>query len=90
MSVQIGKMIFERQLAIMKQILRLGEFKFSKGTEQYKFFKENIMDAVYIGCKALLKDLEKEGILQKCECNGNLREGYSPCEYCSGCGFRSI
>ena len=89
-NVQVGKIIFERQLSIMKQILRMGEFKFGRDTEQYKFFKEKVMDSVYIGTRVLFKDLEKEGVLKVCDCKGNVRDGYSGCSFCSGCGFCNV
>ena len=89
-NVQIAKTIFERQLSIMKQILRMGEFKFGRDTEQYKFFKEQTMDAVYIGTRTLFKDMEKAGLVKPCTCKGNLREGYSGCAHCSGCGYCNV
>ena len=87
-QVQISKMIFERQLTIMKEILRMGEFKFGKKSEEYKFFKEKVMDAVYVGTRVLFKDLEKEGVVETCSCKGTLRDGYQDCRFCSGCGYK--
>jgi len=88
---QIGKIVFERQLSIMKEILRMGEFKFGgRKTEDYKYFKEKVMDAVYIGTRVLFKELEKKGYLKPCVCKSNLRDGYSDCELCSGCGWCNV
>jgi len=86
-AVQIAKMVFEKQLFIMKQILRMGEFKFGRETEAYRFFKEQSMDYFYIGTETLFKEMEEIGLLKKCICKGYLRGGYSGCSYCSGAGY---
>jgi len=87
MKMQIGKMIFEKQLSMMKATLRMGEFKFGRDTDSYKYFKEQVMDTFYKGTLSLLRDMEKNGLLKKCQCHGNLREGYQDCSFCSGCGY---
>ena len=86
-KMQIAKVIFEKQLSMMKSILRMGEFKFGKTTDSYKYFKEQVMDSFYKGTLSLFKEMEKSKLLKKCSCNGNLRNGYADCTYCSGCGF---
>ena len=82
--------LFILQLSIMKNILNLGEFKLGKTSEDYKFFKREVMNCFYNSLKKYLEELRKEGNVQYCECKTKMRSGYSECKFCGGCGYRSI
>jgi hypothetical protein len=73
----------------MKKILDLGEYKFGKKSDDFKYYKKQVMDAVYKNLKKLFKHLVDEKILVKCNCKANLRQGYSDCESCGGCGYKN-
>ena len=89
MKIQIARAIYLGQLAIMKKILDLAEFKFDKRTKEYKYFKSQIMDATYEGLKKLFKKFEEEKIIEKSSCGTNVRKGYRKC-LCGGSGFINI
>lgn len=82
------KVFWETSLEIMKRVLRIGEFKFGKESDQYRFFKEEVMNAFYLTIKRVLQTLVMQGILEECECKANLRHGWSNCKFCSGSGYR--
>lgn len=80
------KIIYLDTLDTMKKILDLGEFKFGKNTDDFKYFKSKVMDYFYNGLTKLFKTLETEKIIEKCPNRCNLRKGYSKC-LCSGSGY---
>ena len=81
------KEIFLLNLSIMKENLNLVEFKLGKDTKDFKFCKKEIMNFTYNELKKFFENLVKKGIITKCECKNNLRQGYSSCPKCGGCGF---
>lgn len=87
--MQIAKAIFHKNLSVMKQILDLGEFKLGKNSEDFKYFKKQIMDDFYKGLQSLFKVMEDEKILVKCNCSSKIRHGYSDCIECGGCGYKN-
>ncbi|GAG09422.1 unnamed protein product, partial [marine sediment metagenome] len=89
MRIQIAKNIFHVNLSVMKKILDLGEFKLGKKSDDYKYFKKQVMDYVYKSIKKLLKILAEDGLLEKCDCKAKIRQGYSDCKYCGGSGYRN-
>jgi hypothetical protein len=89
-KMNLAKSIFEMQLAIMKRILKLGEFKFGKDSDQFRFYKEETMNAVYENSKKLFQQGVSEGVFEKCDCGANLRHGWKSCESCCGSGFKEI
>jgi len=84
--MNLAKSIFEMQLGIMKRILKLGEFKFGKESEQFRFYKEETMNSVYENSKKFFLQGVGEGVFEKCSCSSNLRHGWVDCE-CGGSGF---
>ena len=74
-------------LDMMKKILDLGEFKLGRKTEDFKFFKREVMNCFYNSLKKTFNTLKKEGLVLSCKCKSNLRQGYSNCEFCGGLGF---
>lgn len=89
MKIQIAKLIFLSNLAIMKKILDLGKFKLGKDADDYKYFKKQTMDYFYKGLKELFKELDSYKIITRCECKANLRKGYSKCPLCGGSGYKN-
>jgi hypothetical protein len=89
MATGLSKMIFETQLSIMKRMLKLGEFKFKKDTDEFKFYKEEVMNATYEGTKKLFSQMAEAGILERCQCQANMRHGWTECGLCAGSGFRT-
>ena len=89
--MNLSKSIFELQLGIMKSILKLGEFKFGgKESEQFKFFKESVMNSTYDSTKKFFISGVNDGTFEKCSCGANLRHGWTDCPQCSGSGFKDI
>jgi hypothetical protein len=87
MNSEVLKEIFWLCLGIMKNILSLAEFKLGKNTDDYKYFKKEVMDYFYNGLNKFYENLVKKSILKKCVCGAKLRHGYSPCKDCGGSGY---
>lgn len=89
MIMQLAKSIFQMNLKIMKQILSLGEFKLGKKSEEYKYFKSQVMDSFYTGIGDLFKYFYDNKLIEKCSCKANIRNGYSDCPLCGGSGYKN-
>ncbi len=87
MKIKVIKTIYWMNLTIMKKVLSLYEYKVGKDTDEYRYFKKEVMSYFYDNLKKFYNDLVKEGYSQRCECSANLRQGYKDCEKCGGCGF---
>jgi len=87
--MQIARAIFHKNLSVMKQILDLGEFKLGKNSEDFKYYKKQIMDAVYKGLLGLFQVFVEEKLIEKCSCGAKLRQGYNDCKDCGGSGYRN-
>ena len=88
--MNLAKSIFEMQLGIMKRILKLGEFKFGKDSEQFRFYKEETMNSVYENSKKFFLQGVSEGVFEKCSCGANLRHGWTECTFCCGSGYKDM
>jgi len=86
--MNIVKPIFETQLSIMKRCLKMGEFKFGKSSDEFKYFKEETMNIFYEGTRKLFNQFVADGIFERCDCGANMRHGWTNCEHCSGSGFK--
>jgi hypothetical protein len=87
--ISMTKSVFEMQLGIMKNTLKLMEFKFGgRDSEPFKYVKEQLMNFHYEGLKKFYQQGVSEGVFEKCECGASLRHGWQTCNYCSGSGFR--
>ncbi|GAG62090.1 unnamed protein product [marine sediment metagenome] len=85
--MQIARNVFLMNLNIMKKILDLIAFKTDKKSDDYKYYKQEIMEATYSNLKKLFRKLEEEKISEKCSCGANFRKGYKSCNLCGGSGF---
>lgn len=84
---QLAKAIYLRNMAGMKEILNMGEFRIgNRESKEYKFFKKVVMDEYYNAMSDLFASLEAKGILMKCPCGTSIRLGYKPCSRCNGSG----
>lgn len=84
---QLAKAIYLRNMAGMKEILNLGEFRMGgRDSKEYKFFKKIVMDQFYNSMTDLFDKLEERGVLVKCVCGTGIRQGYKPCDKCNGAG----
>jgi len=83
------KDFFLLSLSTMKQILDLLAFKFDKESDDYKYFKKEVMNYFYNGLKTFYVKAEKSGLIKRCPCNANLRKGYKECA-CGGCGYIEV
>ena len=84
--IQIAKTVFLNNVAGMKQILDLLEFKLGKKSPEFSYMKKQVMNSVYQNLKKTFKTLADEKILVRCKCKSNGRKGYSDC-LCGGSGF---
>lgn len=83
---ELNVVIWNFGLSCMKSILRIGEFKFGKKTDDFVYYKRQVMDAFYGGLKRLFESAE---MFSKCECNSNMRQGWGDaCKICYGSGFK--
>ena len=84
---QLAKAIYLRNMAGMKEILNMGEFRIgNRESKEYKFFKKVVMDEFYNAMNELFAKLEEKGVLMKCPCGTTIRQGYKPCARCNGAG----
>ena len=86
LKVQIAKEIFLMSLSSMKRILDLQKYKLGKDSEDFIYYKSQIMEITYTNLKRLFRQLEQEKIIEKCFCGAKGRKGYSDC-LCGGSGF---
>jgi hypothetical protein len=90
MKKNLAEQIFLAYLDVMKTILDLGEYKLDRDQKAYKYFKKVVMDSFYTKLQKLFAELEKDGLLEKCACKSNLRNGYTQCPTCHGAGMKNI
>ena len=88
MNTDIVKEIFWLCLGIMKSILSLAEFKLGKNTDDYRYFKKEVMDYFYNNLHKFYENLLKKDILKRCNCGAKIRHGYSSCKDCGGSGYK--
>lgn len=87
---QIAKAIYLKNMTAMKEVLDLGEFKIGKrDTEDFKYFKKVVMDQFYNSMSEVFRDLEKKGLLVKCQCGTSIRQGFKPCTSCNGSSYKN-
>lgn len=86
----IAETIFLTHLQIMKSVLDLGEYKLGADKNSYKYFKKVVMDEFYNGLKKAFQELEREGFIKRCNCESNLRSGYTKCTLCHGAGWVNV
>jgi hypothetical protein len=87
-NTQLPEIIFVSMLKIMKDTLDLGEFAFED--KKFRYFKREIMNICYKQLENLFLELKDQGVVEVCECGANLRQGWSACELCHGCGYKSV
>lgn len=86
-SLSIG--IWNLELGILKNILKLMEFKFGgRESDQYKYVKEQVMNFIFDGTKRFFQEGTAVGLFERCPCGANLRKGWDKCEDCAGSGYR--
>ena len=90
MKIQIAREFFLCSLTIMKSVLSLAEFRMGKQSEEYVYFKKQVMDYFYNNLFQLFEKLQNNKVLMKCSCQSKLRKGYNKCEFCGGSGYRNI
>ncbi len=88
--MNIAETLFLNCLNNMKQVLDLGEFKFGKESDSFKFYKKQVMDIFYKGLSETFKQLERENEIERCSCKASLRHGYTKCPDCHGAGYRNL
>jgi hypothetical protein len=86
MKIELAKSIFLYSLDTMKKILDLGKYKLGKDSEDFIYYKQQVMDYTYNNLKILFKQLEDAKIIERCPKKCNLRNGYSDCK-CGGSGY---
>lgn len=72
----------------MKKILSLYEYKVGRDTDEYKYFKREVMDYFYNEMNKFYENLIKLQYAEKCSCGAKLRKGYSKCDDCGGSGYK--
>jgi hypothetical protein len=85
---QVAKAIFLREITGMKNILNMGEFRIgNRNSSEFKYFRKVVMDEYYQAMIDLFTKLQTKGVLKKCQCNADIREGYDACPLCNGAGW---
>ena len=89
---QVAMNLFYLHKQSMKNLLRMGEFKYGgKKSEGYKHYRQIVMDVIYSQLNQILKLFEDAKLIEDCGCGASIdkREGYQPCQHCHGCGYRN-
>jgi len=86
--MNIIKAIYWMNLTIMKKILSLYEYKVGRDTDEYKYFKKEVMDYFYNELHKFYETLVKAQYAEKCNCDSKLRKGYNKCDLCGGSGYK--
>lgn len=89
---QIAKTLYYYHKQSMKQLLQLGEFRFGgRDAGQYKHFKKQVMNTFYKQLNKIFEVFVEDGVLEVCGCGASIdqRRGYTPCQSCSGCGYKN-
>lgn len=87
MKIALARSIFIMSLSVMKKTLDLGKYKLGKDSEDFIYYKQQIMDFTYNNLKKLFKQLEENKIIKRCSNKCSIRKGYSDCKYCNGSGY---
>lgn len=88
--MQIAAKIYIGNMNTLKKILNLTAYKLGRKSDEYKYFREQIFDIFYNELKNLFIQMEKASLIIKCECNANIRKGYTKCDKCHGCGYKNV
>lgn len=88
MQINVLKQVYWLSLTIMKKILSLYEYKVGKNSEEYKYFKREVMNFFYDELNKFYQNLIKDGYAERCSCESRLRKGYSSCDNCGGSGYK--
>lgn len=87
---QLAKAIYLKSMAAMKELLVAEERRLgTRDSEPFRYYKKMVMDQFYGYMTDLFGALEHDGLLVRCECQANIRQGYKPCPKCNGCGHRN-
>ena len=86
MKIELAKLVFLMNLDIMKKILDLGKYKLGKDSEDFIYYKQQVMEHTYNSLKKLFKQMVEEKLIERCPKKCSLRNGYSKCE-CGGSGY---
>lgn len=84
MKIELAKLTFLTNLASMKKVLDLGEYKLDE--KSFRYYKKQIMDIFFNSLKEIFKQLEQDKIIKRCHQKCSLRNGYSDC-LCGGSGW---
>jgi len=85
-KIELAKSIFVSSLSVMKKTLDLGKYKLGKDSEDFIYYKQQVMDYFYNNLKTLFKQLAEAKLIKRCPEKCSLRNGYSKCE-CGGSGW---
>ena len=89
MKIELAKLVFLMNLDIMKKILDLGKYKLGKDSEDFIYYKQQVMEYTYNSLKKLFKLMVEEKLIKRCPKKCSLRNGYSKCE-CGGSGYINL
>ena len=86
-EIEMGRMIFEAHLRLLKQLLRLGEYKFGRNSAEYRYYREEVMRFCHEAIERVYDTLERKGIIEACSCGAD-RKGWTNCPDCGGSGYK--
>ena len=64
----------------------LGQYKLGKKSEDFIYYKQQVMSFFYSGLKTLFKQMTEEKLIVRCPDKCSLRQGYKDC-LCGGSGW---
>lgn len=77
-------------LTVMTRLLELGEFKFGKDSEEYRFYRREVIKVIRATQQACMEDFKALGLVVECPCEADGSMRRSDCARCGGCGYTPL
>ena len=84
------KEIFHMNLTIMKDCLNLAEYTMSRESVAFRSFRKQTMMFFYNEMRQFFSKMVVAGKIEQCECGADVKDGYTSCEKCGGCGYKPV
>lgn len=84
---QLAQLIHQTFSKTLRHFLYLYAFKFGNQSEDYKNFRNESLKAFHRQFLFLFNKMETLNMIQRCECEGLLKDFPSSCTKCLGIGF---
>ena len=92
-KTQLAAEIFTRSMTSMKNMLKQAEDRYDGkiDCDGYKWYKGFVMDQFYIMFEDQFRIMYESFLIEECKCGASIhkRNGWKPCGFCSGSGYKN-